>query len=162
MFFLQLLLQEGPSLKSKGKASIATRIAVLTWRSLLIMSREWKYYWLRLILYMLLTLCIGTVFSGLGHSLSSVGVSFITRTPLHCKHNRCWFELVIQPLRLNSLNFFNLCHYLGLHLFYFFINYFFLRSLVTVTLTCILFLLPITMAYAILGHIWLFQPISVS
>lgn len=71
------LLQEGPSLKSKGKASCATRIIVLTWRSLLIMSREWKYYWLRLILYMLLTLCIGTAFSGLGHSLSSVGVSFI-------------------------------------------------------------------------------------
>ncbi|MBA0825322.1 hypothetical protein Goarm_021921 [Gossypium armourianum] len=64
--------QEGPLLKSKGKASNATRIAVLTWRSLLIMSREWKYYWLRLILYMILTLCIGTVFSGLGHSLSSV------------------------------------------------------------------------------------------
>uniref|UniRef100_A0A2N9EYE3 ABC transporter domain-containing protein n=1 Tax=Fagus sylvatica TaxID=28930 RepID=A0A2N9EYE3_FAGSY len=63
---------EGPLLKSKGKASCATRIAVLTWRSLLIMSREWKYYWLRLILYMLLTLCVGTVFSGLGHSLSSV------------------------------------------------------------------------------------------
>ncbi|KHG11960.1 ABC transporter G family member 3 [Gossypium arboreum] len=64
--------QEGPLLKSKGKASNATRIAVLTWRSLLIMSREWKYYWIRLILYMILTLCIGTVFSGLGHSLSSV------------------------------------------------------------------------------------------
>ncbi|KAA8544110.1 hypothetical protein F0562_022122 [Nyssa sinensis] len=69
---LKLTEKEGPSLKSKGKASNATRIAVLTWRSLLIMSREWKYYWLRLILYMLLTLCIGTVFSGLGHSLSSV------------------------------------------------------------------------------------------
>ncbi|KAK3042570.1 hypothetical protein RJ639_001564 [Escallonia herrerae] len=69
---LKLTEKEGPSLKSKGKASSATRIAVLTWRSLLIMSREWKYYWLRLILYMLLTLCIGTVFSGLGHSLSSV------------------------------------------------------------------------------------------
>ncbi|WVZ01316.1 hypothetical protein V8G54_027385 [Vigna mungo] len=63
---------EGPVLKSKGKASNATRIAVLTWRSLLVVSREWKYYWLHLILYMLLTLCIGTVFSGLGHSLSSV------------------------------------------------------------------------------------------
>ncbi|XP_022732384.1 ABC transporter G family member 3-like [Durio zibethinus] len=69
---LRLTEKEGPLLKSKGKASSATRIAVLTWRSLLIMSREWKYYWLRLILYMLLTLCIGTVFSGLGHSLSSV------------------------------------------------------------------------------------------
>ncbi|XWS74335.1 hypothetical protein CRYUN_Cryun02cG0206000 [Craigia yunnanensis] len=69
---LRLTEKEGPLLKSKGKASTATRIAVLTWRSLLIMSREWKYYWLRLVLYMLLTLCIGTVFSGLGHSLSSV------------------------------------------------------------------------------------------
>ncbi|KAJ0084818.1 hypothetical protein Patl1_30613 [Pistacia atlantica] len=69
---LRLIEKEGPLLKSKGKASSATRIAVLTWRSLLIMSREWKYYWLRLILYMFLTLCIGTVFSNLGHSLSSV------------------------------------------------------------------------------------------
>ncbi|GKV08358.1 hypothetical protein SLEP1_g19998 [Rubroshorea leprosula] len=69
---LRLTEMEGPLLKSKGKAGNATRIAVLTWRSLLIMSREWKYYWLRLILYMLLVLCIGTVFSGLGHSLSSV------------------------------------------------------------------------------------------
>jgi len=72
---LVLILQEGPVLKSKGKAGNATRIAVLTWRSLLVVSREWKYYWLHLILYMLLTLCIGTVFSSLGHSLSSVGVS---------------------------------------------------------------------------------------
>nr|XP_017214754.1 PREDICTED: ABC transporter G family member 3 [Daucus carota subsp. sativus]XP_017214755.1 PREDICTED: ABC transporter G family member 3 [Daucus carota subsp. sativus]XP_017214756.1 PREDICTED: ABC transporter G family member 3 [Daucus carota subsp. sativus] len=69
---LNLTEKEGPSLKSKGKASSGMRTLVLTWRSLLIMSREWKYYWLRLILYMLLTLCIGTVFSGLGHSLSSV------------------------------------------------------------------------------------------
>lgn len=69
---LKLTEKEGPLLKSKGKAGCATQIAVLTWRSLLIMSREWKYYWLRLILYMLLTLCIGTLFSGLGHSLSSV------------------------------------------------------------------------------------------
>ncbi|KAK6163410.1 hypothetical protein DH2020_000274 [Rehmannia glutinosa] len=70
---LKLTEKEGPFLKSKGKASCVAKIAVLTWRSLLIMSREWKYYWLRLILYMFLALCIGTVFSGLGHSLSSVG-----------------------------------------------------------------------------------------
>ncbi|XP_010689111.2 ABC transporter G family member 3 [Beta vulgaris subsp. vulgaris] len=69
---IKLTEKEGPVLKSKGKAGKATRIAVLTWRSLLIMSREWKYYWLRLVLNMLLALCIGTVFSGLGHSLSSV------------------------------------------------------------------------------------------
>nr|GMD15935.1 ABC transporter G family member 3 [Ipomoea batatas] len=70
---VKLTEKEGPPLRSKGKANCVTRIAVLTWRSLLIMSREWKYYWFRLILYMLLALCIGTVFSGLGHSLSSVG-----------------------------------------------------------------------------------------
>ncbi|KAL3618516.1 ATP-binding cassette sub- G member 3 [Castilleja foliolosa] len=69
----KLTEKEGPFLKSKGKASCVTKIAVLTWRSLLIMSREWKYYWLRLIVYMFLALCIATVLSGLGHSLSSVG-----------------------------------------------------------------------------------------
>ncbi|XP_009593336.1 ABC transporter G family member 3-like [Nicotiana tomentosiformis] len=69
---VKLTEKEGPSLKSKGRVGNIMRVAVLTWRSLLIMSREWKYYWLRLILYMLLALCIGTVFSGLGHSLSSV------------------------------------------------------------------------------------------
>ncbi|CAL1404194.1 unnamed protein product [Linum trigynum] len=69
---VRLTEREGPLLKTKGRAGFGTRIAVLTWRSLLIMSREWNYYWLRLILYMGLTVCIGTVFSGLGHSLSSV------------------------------------------------------------------------------------------
>ncbi|KAG9154268.1 hypothetical protein Leryth_000726 [Lithospermum erythrorhizon] len=69
---VKLAEKEGPTIKSRGKASNATRIAVLTWRSLLIMSREWKYYWLRLVLYMLLSVCIGSAFSGLGHSLSSV------------------------------------------------------------------------------------------
>ncbi|CAL4928516.1 unnamed protein product [Urochloa decumbens] len=66
--------KEGPCLKSKGKASDATRIVVLTWRSLLIMSRDWKYYWSRLALYMFIALSIGTVFSDIGHSLSSVMV----------------------------------------------------------------------------------------
>ncbi|GER39446.1 ABC-2 type transporter family protein [Striga asiatica] len=70
---LKLTEKEGPFLKSKGKASCFTKIGILTWRSLLIMSREWKYYWLRLFLYIFLALCIGTVFYGLGHSLSSVG-----------------------------------------------------------------------------------------
>ncbi|CAN1248095.1 ABC transporter G family member 3 [Linum perenne] len=60
--------------EGNGKSWVFT-CAVLTWISLLIMSREWKYYWLRLILYMALTLCISTVFSGLGNSLSSIIVS---------------------------------------------------------------------------------------
>ncbi|XP_060174230.1 ABC transporter G family member 3-like [Lycium barbarum] len=71
---VKLTEKEGPSIKRKGMAGNATRVAVLTWRSLLIMSREWKYYWLRLIICMFLGLCIGTLFSGLGHSLSSVTI----------------------------------------------------------------------------------------
>ncbi|KAG6477603.1 ABC transporter G family member 3 [Zingiber officinale] len=71
---VKLTEKEGPYLKSKGKAGNATRVAVLTWRSLMIMSREWKYFWIRLFLYLLLTFSIGTIFSKSGHSLSSVTV----------------------------------------------------------------------------------------
>uniref|UniRef100_A0A1D1YZ43 ABC transporter G family member 3 n=1 Tax=Anthurium amnicola TaxID=1678845 RepID=A0A1D1YZ43_9ARAE len=86
----KLIQKGGPLLKSKGKATKATRIAVLTWRSLLIMSREWRYFWLRLVLNMLLSLSVGTTFSNLGHSLSSVMVRvsaifvFISFTSLLC------------------------------------------------------------------------------
>lgn len=71
-------LQEGPCLKGKGRASDAARIVVLTWRSLLIMSRDWKYFWIRLVLYMLIAVSIGTIFTDIGHSLSSVMVSVVT------------------------------------------------------------------------------------
>lgn len=66
--------KEGQILKGRGSARVLTRIAVLTWRSSLIMSRDFRYYWLRLMLYMLLMICIGTVFSNLGHSLYSVRI----------------------------------------------------------------------------------------
>ena len=62
-------------MKSKGGANDAARVGVLTWRSLLVMSRDWKYFWSRLVLYMLLSLSIGTIFVDIGHSLSSVVVS---------------------------------------------------------------------------------------
>lgn len=70
----KLTEKEGPYLKSRGRASDVTRIGILTWRSLLIMSRDWKYFWSRLVLYMLLALSIGTIFIDMGHSLSSVMV----------------------------------------------------------------------------------------
>lgn len=103
---VKLTEKEGPSLKSKGKASDATRIAVLTWRSLLIMSREWKYFWIRLFLYMLLTLSVGTIVSNIGHSLSSVMVrisaifAFVSFTsllsiaglPAHIKELKIFFH----------------------------------------------------------------------
>ncbi|KAJ4812302.1 ABC transporter G family member 2 [Rhynchospora pubera] len=70
----RLIEKEGPRLKSKGRAGFSTRIAVLTWRSILVMSRKWNYFWMRLMLYLVLTLSIGTIFTNLGHSLSSVTV----------------------------------------------------------------------------------------
>ena len=73
--FLHVVMQEGSYLKSKGRASDAARVGILTWRSLLIMSRDLKYFWNRLLLYMLLALSIGTMFIDTGHSLSSVAVS---------------------------------------------------------------------------------------
>uniref|UniRef100_A0A0D9ZG40 ABC transporter domain-containing protein n=1 Tax=Oryza glumipatula TaxID=40148 RepID=A0A0D9ZG40_9ORYZ len=70
----KLMEKEGPHLKSKGRASNTTRIGVLTWRSLVIMSRNRKYFWSRFALYMLLALSVGTIFNNAGHSLSSVMV----------------------------------------------------------------------------------------
>ncbi|XP_020592933.1 ABC transporter G family member 3 isoform X2 [Phalaenopsis equestris] len=71
---LRLTEKEGHRLKSKGRPRDVMRITVLTWRTLLTMSRERKYFWIRLLLYILLALSIGTVFSNIGHSLSSVMV----------------------------------------------------------------------------------------
>lgn len=86
------ILQEGPHLKSKGRASVATRTAVLTWRTLLIMSRDWNYFWIRLLLYMLLMLSIGTIFSNIGHSLSSVMVSLSKHFSDSCEAMHKIFE----------------------------------------------------------------------
>ncbi|EPS70307.1 hypothetical protein M569_04448, partial [Genlisea aurea] len=70
---LKLIEKEGPSLKNKRKANTLVKVCVLTWRSMLVMLREWQFYWLRLILSTFLSICIGTSFWDLGHSLSSVG-----------------------------------------------------------------------------------------
>ncbi|CAA7410604.1 unnamed protein product [Spirodela intermedia] len=70
----KLTKKDGPLIKSKGKVSSTTRVAVLTWRSLLILSREWRYFWLRIVLSLLLAVCVGTMFFNMGHSLSSVMV----------------------------------------------------------------------------------------
>ena len=70
--------KEGPILKDRGKARDLTHIAVPTWRSSPIMSRDFRYYWLRLMLYMLLMICMGTVFSNLGHSLYSIRIRVAT------------------------------------------------------------------------------------
>jgi len=64
----------GPMVRSSGHANAYERVLILTWRSFLNMSRDFGYFWLRLVLYMLLMICIGTTFSHLGHTLYSVRV----------------------------------------------------------------------------------------
>ncbi|GLJ21612.1 hypothetical protein SUGI_0401770 [Cryptomeria japonica] len=71
---VDLTKKEGPILEGQGNARTLTRIAVLTWRSSLIMFRDIRYFWLRLLLFILLMICMGTAFSNIGHSLYSIGV----------------------------------------------------------------------------------------
>lgn len=71
---VKLTEKPGPMVKSNGHANACKRVLILTQRSFLNMSRDFGYFWLRLVLYMLLMICIGTIFSHLGHTLYSVRV----------------------------------------------------------------------------------------
>ncbi|BBN02619.1 protein MpABC24 [Marchantia polymorpha subsp. ruderalis] len=55
-----------------GCASPFMRLGIVTWRSFLNMWRDFNYIWLRLIVSMLLTICIGSLASKIGHSYNSV------------------------------------------------------------------------------------------
>ncbi|CAM6034357.1 unnamed protein product [Sphagnum compactum] len=69
---VQLCENEGPILESAGHAGLLMCMSVLTWRSCVSMGRNFGYYWLRLLLSTVLTLCIGTMFYNLGHSFNSI------------------------------------------------------------------------------------------
>jgi hypothetical protein len=69
---VQLCENEGPILESAGHAGLLMCMSVLTWRSCVSMGRDFGYYWLRLLLSTVLTLCIGTMFYNLGHSFNSI------------------------------------------------------------------------------------------
>ncbi|WOG99643.1 hypothetical protein DCAR_0518996 [Daucus carota subsp. sativus] len=56
----------------KSQASFFTQCLVLTKRSFLNMNRDLGYYWLRLIVYITLALCIGTLFRNVGHTYGSI------------------------------------------------------------------------------------------
>ncbi|GLJ55915.1 hypothetical protein SUGI_1200450 [Cryptomeria japonica] len=69
---VKLTEKAGPMIKSKGHANVFECILILTWRSCLNMARDFRYFWLRLMLYMLLMISMGTVFTNIGHTLFSV------------------------------------------------------------------------------------------
>ncbi|BBN19617.1 ATP-binding cassette, subfamily G (WHITE), member 2 [Marchantia polymorpha subsp. ruderalis] len=74
---------EGPLLSSSGsEANFFTQVYTLTMRSFTNMNRDFGYYWLRLGMYIVLTLAIGTIFFKAGYSYTAIAaraacVSFV-------------------------------------------------------------------------------------
>ncbi|KAK1304564.1 ABC transporter G family member 11 [Acorus calamus] len=64
---------KGTVLDSGGsQASFLMQALTLTKRSFVNMSRDFGYYWLRLIIYIVVTICIGTIYLNVGTGYSSI------------------------------------------------------------------------------------------
>ncbi|RRT42944.1 hypothetical protein B296_00047709 [Ensete ventricosum] len=69
----QRLLQKGTVLDSGGsQASFLMQAFTLTKRSFVNMSRDFGYYWLRLLIYIVVTICIGTIYLNVGTGYTSI------------------------------------------------------------------------------------------
>jgi hypothetical protein len=68
------MLQEGHAIESKGgsRAKWWKQLSTLTHRSFVNMSRDVGYYWLRIIVYITLSLCVGSIFYDVGTSYNSI------------------------------------------------------------------------------------------
>ncbi|XP_072985793.1 ABC transporter G family member 1-like isoform X2 [Typha latifolia] len=69
---LEIREKNGSLVRKRSQASFATQCFVLTKRSFVNMYRDPGYYWLRLAIYTLLCLSIGTVFYNVGQSFDSI------------------------------------------------------------------------------------------
>ncbi len=75
--FLYVTPQEGTILESSAsKASFFRQSFILTQRSFVNMSRDIGYYWLRLVVYIFLALCIGTIYYKVNTNFTSIMVRF--------------------------------------------------------------------------------------
>lgn len=64
---------KGDVLDSGGsQASFLMQACMLTKRSFVNMSRDFGYYWLRLVIYLVVTICIGTIYLNVGTSYNSI------------------------------------------------------------------------------------------
>ncbi|KAG9442028.1 hypothetical protein H6P81_017882 [Aristolochia fimbriata] len=64
---------KGTVLESGGsQASFFMQAYTLTKRSFVNMSRDFGYYWLRLVIYIVVTICIGTIYLNVGTSYTSI------------------------------------------------------------------------------------------
>ncbi|XP_015057947.1 ABC transporter G family member 11-like [Solanum pennellii] len=70
---LTISQKNGRFLENKGsQAGFITQCRVLTQRSFVNMYRDLGYYWLRLLIYLALCLCIGTIFHEIGSDYGSI------------------------------------------------------------------------------------------
>ncbi|CAM6122731.1 unnamed protein product [Calypogeia fissa] len=96
--------KEKNGLTVEGRASPVIRLGVLTWRSFLNMWRDFNYFWLRLILSTLLTLCIGTLGSKIGHSSSSISAraaAIFTMVSTVCLMAVSGFPSIVKDIKVH-------------------------------------------------------------
>lgn len=69
-----LCLQEGHviEMKSGSQASWWKQLSTLLRRSSLNMSRDVGYYWLRIIIYILVSICVGTIYFDVGNGYTAI------------------------------------------------------------------------------------------
>lgn len=73
-----LLFQERAELNKGSQANFITQSLVLSRRSFVNMYRDRGYYWLRLVIYIMLGLGLGSVFYSIGSGYSSIQVSTLS------------------------------------------------------------------------------------
>lgn len=68
------MLQEGLAVERKcgSQAKWWKQLSTLTRRSFVNMSRDVGYYWLRILIYVALSFCVGTVFFDVGKNYTSI------------------------------------------------------------------------------------------
>ena len=59
-------------MKTGSQAGWWKQLSTLTRRSFVNMSRDVGYYWLRLIIYIIVSLCVGTIYFDVGTSYTSI------------------------------------------------------------------------------------------
>ncbi|GFY89416.1 white-brown complex-like protein [Actinidia rufa] len=69
------ILEGGALVKKNGHASFLTQCFVLTKRSSVNMYRDLGYYWLRLVIYVVLSLGLGTIYHDVGSSYNTIQAS---------------------------------------------------------------------------------------
>lgn len=79
LLVILLRVQKGTVLDSGGsQASFLMQAFTLTIRSFVNMSRDFGYYWLRLVIYLVVTVCIGTIYLNVGTSYSAILVIILS------------------------------------------------------------------------------------